>query len=121
LAAADTSATGCQLSVVRGDFNGDGITDAGVIGRGATRAYIIALVSLGQNGYRAHWLEEPVTLSGYDTLNRQVYLELEPKHSVGITPDVSNLDFDAILDVHPDAGVIYYWSHDHFVRGVAGD
>jgi hypothetical protein len=120
-AATDSSAEGCGLSVVRGDFNGDGTVDAATIGRGATQAYIVAIVSDKNNGYRVYWLEQPIGLSASDTLNRQIYLKLQPKHSAGITPDVSNLPFDAIMDVHPDAGVIYYWANGHFVRGVAGD
>jgi hypothetical protein len=92
-----------------------------MIGRGATDAYVVAVVSDRNAAYRAYWLQQPMRLAGYDTLNRQNYLKLEPKHSAGMTPDVSNLPFDAIMDIHPDAGTIYYWSRGRFVSGVAGD
>lgn len=112
------------LSVVRGDFNGDGRVDAAVMGHGKDNAYLAAVLSTSTL-YHAQWLESPVSLSSRNT---SAFLRLQPAGRVEIpdamggSPTILRLTNPGIEVAYgQEAGILYYWDKGGFKKIASGD
>ncbi len=127
IAEADSSRSGCGLSVVRADFNGDGSLDAALIGRGRAQSYFAAVVSDSHGAYHADWVEPPIGLEPRDTTNRQVYLRLQPKGALTVPGEAGapsrrkRLPSAAIVLMSGEGATLYSWKQGKFLRTDFGD
>lgn len=113
------------LSLVRGDFNGDGRLDAAVLGHANNNEYLAAIISTPDRKYAARLIEPARPLA---SANPEAFLQLEAPGVIDI-PDSAgeglvkfHLVHDGIELLFDDsAGILYYWDHGAFRKVISGD
>jgi hypothetical protein len=109
-----------------GDFNGDGIPDVALYGHDKARELLIVLLSDSDTVYRVVPLENRQLLTFENGVF--IYLSTQPPGRLDIPDELKEADTPSRL-AHAainvgygnEAGELYYWKTDHFVKVTTGD
>jgi hypothetical protein len=128
-AASEYAAGVDTTSSARGDFNGDGVADVALYGHDDARELLFVVLSAPGARFNVVPLEEK-PLAPFQN-GAYIYLKTHPAGPLEIpaglkalldTVPPERLEYDAIdVGYGNEAGVLYYWNGQRFVKVVTGD